>query len=225
MALSNHNLTFCTRKLIRQKFGIHKQIKCRSSKKYTPEKLVEELKSSNFPNYENYKDINDAYSNFISLFSAAINKVAPLREIRVKNRTHDWFDRDISNAIEARNEKLKTFKRTREILDEESLKRSKAQVQNLIKNKKKVFIENKLKNNVGKPKELWKVLKSLGLPKKSTPISNICLKSEGKHSYGSEENAELFKNYFNELAKNLLLKLPQAPNIFGYFSTTLYYSY
>ena len=137
LALSDHHLIFCTRKLVRQKFDIHKQIKCRSLKKYTPEKLVEELKSSNFPNYENYKDINDAYSNFISLFSAAINKVAPLREIRVKNRTHDWFDRDISNAIEARNEKLKTFKRTREILDEESLKRSKAQVQNLIKNKKK----------------------------------------------------------------------------------------
>ena len=44
---------------------------------------------------------------------------------------------EVSNAIKARNEKLKTFNRTREILDEESLKRSKAQVQNLIKNKKK----------------------------------------------------------------------------------------
>ena len=167
LSLSDHQMIFCTRKLMRQKFNFHKHIKCRSLKKYTPDMFVEELKSVNFPNYENFNSLNDAYSNFMSLFMAAINKVAPLREIRVKNRSHEWFDGEISNAVEARNEKLKTFKRTRdeESLDEESLKRSEAQVQNLIENKKKVFIENKLKDNVGKPKELWKVLKSLGLPK------------------------------------------------------------
>ena len=82
---------------------------------------------------------------------------------------------------------------------------------------------NKLEENVGKPKELWKVLKSMGLPKKCTSVSNICLESEGKHSFGPEENANIFKNYFSGLAENLLLKLPQAPKIFGYASTCMFY--
>ena len=74
---------------------------------------------------------------------------------------------------------------------------------------------NKLQENVGKPKELWKVLKSMGLPKKCTSILNICLESEGKHSFGPEENSDIFKNHFSGLVKNLLLKLPQASKIFG----------
>ena len=70
---------------MRQKFNFHKHIKCRLLEKYTPDMFVEELETVNFPNYENFNSLNDAYSNFLSLFIAAINKVAPLREIRVKN--------------------------------------------------------------------------------------------------------------------------------------------
>ena len=48
-------------------------------------------------------------------------------------------------------------------------------MQKLIKTKKKTLFEEKLKANVGKPKELWKALKSLGLPSKNTASINICL--------------------------------------------------
>ena len=37
----------------------------------------------------------------------------------------------------------------------------------LIKEKKRQFYTHKLKENIGKPKELWKALKSLGLPSKN----------------------------------------------------------
>ena len=40
-------------------------------------------------------------------------------------------------------------------------------MQNLIAKKKKEFFENKLKECIGKPKDLWKAIKSLGLPNKS----------------------------------------------------------
>ena len=223
LALSDHHLIFCTRKLKRQKFNCHKNIKCRSLENYTVEKFIEELNSSNFQNYETFDNIDNAYSDFISRFMAAIDKVAPLREIRVKNRTQDWFDRDIFQAIKSRNEKLKKFKKSRLIIDQENLKKSKYLVHKMIKSKKRLFIENKLKENIGKPKELWKILKSLGLPKKCTEIPNICLKSEKKLSFDSKDIAEIFKNYFSELAENLLLKLPPAPKIFGSYATSLYY--
>ena len=42
-------------------------------------------------------------------------------------------------------------------------------VHKLISIKKKVYFENKLNESIGKPKELWKVLKSLGLPNKNSP--------------------------------------------------------
>ena len=40
-------------------------------------------------------------------------------------------------------------------------------MQNLTAKKKKEFFENKLKECMGKPKDLWKAIKSLGLPNKS----------------------------------------------------------
>ena len=39
-------------------------------------------------------------------------------------------------------------------------------IHKMIFNKKKYFFENKLNECIGKPKVLWKALKSLGLPKK-----------------------------------------------------------
>ena len=40
------------------------------------------------------------------------------------------------------------------------------EVQKLISYKKKRFFENRLNDSIGKPEELWKALKSLGLPRK-----------------------------------------------------------
>ena len=41
-------------------------------------------------------------------------------------------------------------------------------IHKMIFNKKKYFFENKLNECIGKPKELWEALKSLGLPKKTS---------------------------------------------------------
>ena len=59
--------------------------------------------------------------------------------------------------------KLSIFKRSRLYEDKLAFKKAQNYVQNLIKKKKKQFIKNKLDENLGKPKELWKTLKSLGL--------------------------------------------------------------
>ena len=48
---------------------------------------------------------------------------------------------------------------------------------NLSKTKKKRLLPRKIKENVGKPKELWKALKSLGLPSKITSVSQFSLKN------------------------------------------------
>ena len=46
-------------------------------------------------------------------------------------------------------------------------------VQKLIKQKKIEFYNAKLTESIGKPKELWKALKNLGLPSKKSSSTNI----------------------------------------------------
>ena len=49
-------------------------------------------------------------------------------------------------------------------------------VQKLVSNKKKVYFENKLSESIGKPKEVWKVLKSVGLLNKNSPCKVSALR-------------------------------------------------
>ena len=52
------------------------------------------------------------------------------------------------------------------------IERAKYGAQELIAAKKQAFFDEKLSEIVGKPKELWNTLKSLGMPKK-TIVSNF----------------------------------------------------
>ena len=49
-------------------------------------------------------------------------------------------------------------------------------MQKLISYKKTKFFENRLNNSIGEPKELWKALKSLGLPSKTSYWRTTALK-------------------------------------------------
>ena len=82
----------------------------------------------------------------------------------------------------------------------------------MIKNKKKTLVVEKLNENIGKPKELWKSLKSLGLPSKNSSSSTICLEKDGILSFDPKGNAEIFKDFYSNLANDLVKKLPNPPN-------------
>ena len=213
--LSDHQLIFCTRKIVRQKFNMHKHISCRNFKNYRPDLFIKELSSLKFPNYESFNDVNAAYSDFSDKFLQTINKIAPIGEIRVKNNTEEWFDDEIHQAITSREKLLEKFKKSKNHLDEIQYKESRLFVQNLVKTKKRKFFENKLKQNIGNPKDLWKTLKTLGLPKKTVSSSSICLKIDDKYSFEAKENAECFKSFYSNLADDLLSKLPAKSKTYG----------
>ena len=91
-------------------------------------------------------------------------------------------------------------------------------MQKLISYKKKKFFENRLNDSIGKPKELWKALKSLGLPSKTSVCGTTALKVKNKTRFKTKSTLDVFKNYYSTLADNLLKKLPTPPN-----STIQYY--
>ena len=90
----------------------------------------------------------------------------------------------------------------------------KFRVQNLIRKKKREFYETNLKQKINKPKELWKTLKSMGLPFKGVTASNICLKDKNEIVFRTTEICSIFKNSFSSLAHNLVSMLLLSPNIF-----------
>ena len=175
VGLPDDPLMFCTRTISRIKRGTHKYIKLRSFKHYSAD-FKETLTSINFPNYQNLNDATEAYDDLV-----AIDKVTPIKERKItiisrKHNSQEWFDVEISEAIKNRDKLLKKFTKSKLHFDRELYNAAEYKVHKLIFNKKKGYFENKLNECIGKPKELWKALKSLGSPKKIFSFQASALK-------------------------------------------------
>ena len=109
-----------------------------------------------------------------------INEIAPSKKIRIKNNNEDWFDREVADLIHVREKLFLKFKKSKLYIDEEIYKKIMNQVKKLIQKMKRNFYEINLKQKINKPKELWEILKSMGLSSKAASASNICLKERNE---------------------------------------------
>ena len=115
------------------------------------------------------------------------------------------------------------FKKLKLHIDEEIYKKVKNQVQTPCLKKKRDFYEINLKQKINKPKELWRVLKSMSLPSKVASASNICLKDKYEMVFDETKNCTIFKSLFSNLAQNLIYKLPPSPSFFVGSKVAFYY--
>ena len=128
------------------------------------------------------------------------------------------------SAIQRRDEFYKKFKHSGLETDKDNFKVAKMHLQKMIRKKKKSYFEEELGKNRNKLKELWKVLKSLGLSSDKVKKSKISLKKDGAIQFETLENANTFKKFYSELARGFQEKLPRAPNKFTSQTTKNYTS-
>ena len=84
--------------------------------------------------------------------------------------------------------------------------------QNWLLQKKQEFFKEKLSETIGKSKELWESLKSLGIPNK-TVISNFnAIEQDNTLTHDTRSISKVFKNLFSNLAESHLTKLAKPPD-------------
>ena len=106
--------------------------------------VQDKLRKINFPDCPDFKDLNDAYSDFTEKVTSVIYEIAPIKEIQFKNNLQDWFDTEINEEIERWDKSFANFKKSRLHSGNESYKKACNKVQHMIKNKKKNFVVGKL---------------------------------------------------------------------------------
>ena len=109
--------------------GTHKQIRYRSLKNYSADIYEEAIVRVDFPNYRNFENINDAYSNFIQKLMRVIDLVAPIKSRRIKQNSQKWFDGEVAEKISVRDKLLKKFKISKLHIDKEIYKITRYEVQ------------------------------------------------------------------------------------------------
>ena len=150
----------------------------------------------NFPNYNIFSNAYIAYLDLVEKILSVVDKIPPFKVLKIKNNTEDWCDDEVAKAIKLREKRLKQFKSTKLHIDDNLYKEAKYHAVKLIKQNKIQIYKEKLKENIGKPKELCKALKSLGLASKKGTISNIFLKNDDKICFDDKTNANALKEFF-----------------------------
>ena len=51
------------------------------------------------PNYEIFDNVNDTYPNFIQKLMDVIDKVAPVKNKRIKINSQEWFDGEFQKSF------------------------------------------------------------------------------------------------------------------------------
>ena len=181
------------------------------------------MKKVKFPNYENFININEAFSNLIQKLTSVIDEIAPCKTERVKRNSKEWFDSVVSEGINNRDKLFKKFKKSRLPLDQEDYKKTRYEVKKLIAEKKRNYFETTLTENISKPKELKNTLKALGFPNKVSIATINTLKDDKVVKYDPKSISKVFQTFFTNMAKTLLQKLPPPPNKFGIVSVKSFY--
>ena len=71
-----------------------------SSKKYSAKIYTNGLETVQCPNCNIFSNANVVYLDLLILDT--VDNVAPIKEIRIKNNTQDWFDNETVKAIKIR---------------------------------------------------------------------------------------------------------------------------
>ena len=94
--LSDHFITFCSRKIGKEKLNHRKSVKIRSMKNYSKELFIDKIKEVDWSDVTGSYDNDSSFENFKRLFQSVIDYLAPEKEVRLKQRTEPWFDSEIS---------------------------------------------------------------------------------------------------------------------------------
>jgi hypothetical protein len=218
-------MIYCTRKLKRQFIGKHNTVSIRSLKKYDKDSLQSVLLSTDWSPVIHSDDVSVAWNNFKAIFLNVIDSLAPVKQIRTKQRTEPWITAEVLSSIRERNRAFYNFRNHKTDDNFESFKTLRNKTQTLIQKAKSDYFTGVLEDNRYDSKSLWSYLKSLGMPsKKNKSSSTVGLNIDGELCFIKSKVAEKFNNFYVTVASNLVSKLPCPSFKYGKQFISRFYS-
>ena len=212
ISLSDHYMEYCIRKQNGSITKDHKMIKTRKMNKFIEGEFLADVASVCWEHVVTVSDnINSLVNDWSAIFSALIEKHAPLREMRVSEKYCPWIGRDLKNLMRTR-DKLKraAIKRESPILMD-SYRQTRNRVNLLNKQLKKQHYTNKISSNKGNLKDSWKTINEL-LNKRSKSCNIDCVKDSDSVVTRTEDIANVMNSYFCSIATELANEIDHSSN-------------
>ena len=161
-----------------------------------------------------------AWSNFKSILTGIIDSVAPRKKVRIKQRTEQWMTSSILDKIRLRDNISHLIKKDNHDVSFSHFASLRNSIQKEIKKAKINYFKNKLDENMGEPRILWKYLKNLGYSAKSNSKAKIVLNIDGSLQPDTLSVCKHINTFFTSVANVLTNKLPLVSNEYGVGSDT-----
>ena len=146
--LSDHFITYCSRKVVKGQINKHKTIKIRSMKNFILESYKDKLNAIDWSSVLDCSNVSEAWYNFKTLLLQVIDDVAPIKEVRLKQRSEPWFDSDILEAIQTRDKALYKYRNSKNLDDYSVFKKFRNTVQNKVRKAKARYLTAKVEENM-----------------------------------------------------------------------------
>ena len=210
LSISDHNLVYAVRKIgIARKNP--KYVETRNFKHFKANSFKIDLINAQWPVINRISCVNEAWGKWKSVFLNILNKHAPKRIIRVRNKPAPWLNTKVRQLMLNRDYLKKKAVKTGSQNDWLSFKKVRNRVNYAIKREKSSFYRNKLNANLGNPKSTWKTLNDL-MGKKSaiTEISEI-QGSSSETLTNAKDIADHLNKHFTQIGPDLAKKIPATP--------------
>ena len=86
---------FCTRRNVKGQFNHHNYVTIRSMKNYNVEKFIVSLVQAEWSTVFTAITVNEAWENVLITFLKCPDNIAPVKQIRLKQRTEPWLTAEI----------------------------------------------------------------------------------------------------------------------------------
>ena len=218
LGLGDHNLIYCTRKISKGQINDHNTVKIRSMKNFDSTMFVEELEKVDWSCCTLSDCVETNWNVFRDVFLKIINQFAPIKEIRLKQRTEPWMDHDILELIKERDRLLNIFRKSKNVEDHKNFSKVRNLLQRKIKKAKTDHISTKLEENKEDLKKLWQQLKSLGYRNQKKEEKKVVLNIDDNICHDEYQIANHFNTFFTSVASKLVDALPTAKGTYSVMS-------
>ena len=199
LSLSDHYMIVCSLGRVKYPKAQHKYVNSRNMRRFDVDKFKTDLRQVNWDDVLEDSDPNTAYETWAVKYNIVLNKHAPLKRKRVRQKESSWINDDILNKIRERDRMKRKAKRTKLDSDWTLYKKSRNSVTAMIRRAKRSYVSESILNNTGDSTAMWKSLRRI-MPKKRNVGSIPKITVDRKEITGSKNIASCFNDYFVDLA-------------------------
>ena len=202
VTLSDHYMVYCVKGKLPNCNVMHKYRMMRNIKKLKPDIVQNFIQRINFDCIQEYVCPQKAYGAFESKLNSILDDIAPIKRMRIKNKTSKWINQNILDLIEEKNAAKQTAKKSKDDVDWRIYKSLRNKVIAVIRKAKREYIGNCIENS-SDSNTLFSSMQQF-LPTKKKVCNNIPqLLINEEIIYDHKQIVNEFNDYFVSVGKNI----------------------